>query len=85
MPGFEKLRPERQLEIVNDVRNLRAVDVAAKHLARRPVLVRLGPGSNPLRRDRDLPDARALVLTGSHATAWWPLAEVLHIDVDTTG
>jgi len=29
VPGFEKLRPERQLEIVNDVRNLRAVDAAA--------------------------------------------------------
>jgi hypothetical protein len=26
MPGFDKLRPERQLEIVNDVKNLRAVD-----------------------------------------------------------
>ncbi|PYG01815.1 hypothetical protein SAMN05216184_101279 [Georgenia satyanarayanai] len=29
MPGFDKLRPERQLEIVNDVRNLRAVDALA--------------------------------------------------------
>lgn len=29
MPGFDKLRPERQLEIVNDVRNLRAIDSAA--------------------------------------------------------
>lgn len=26
MPGFDKLRPERQLEIVNDVKNLRAMD-----------------------------------------------------------
>jgi hypothetical protein len=26
MPGFDKLRPERQLEIVNDVKNLRAID-----------------------------------------------------------
>ena len=26
MPGFDKLRPERQLEIVNDVKNLRPVD-----------------------------------------------------------
>ena len=31
MPGFDKLRPERQLEIVNDVKNLRAID----HLANR--------------------------------------------------
>jgi hypothetical protein len=29
MPGFDKLRPDRQLEIVNDVRNLRAVDELA--------------------------------------------------------
>jgi hypothetical protein len=29
MPGFDKLRPERQLELVNDVTNLRAIDSAA--------------------------------------------------------
>ncbi|MFI7495301.1 hypothetical protein ACH9D2_11370 [Kocuria sp. M4R2S49] len=29
MPGFDKLRPERQLEIVNDVKNLRAIDALA--------------------------------------------------------
>jgi hypothetical protein len=29
MPGFDKLRPDRQLEIVNDVKNLRAVDALA--------------------------------------------------------
>ena len=29
MNGFDKLRPERQLEIVNDVKNLRAIDSAA--------------------------------------------------------
>ena len=29
MPGFDKLRPERQLEIVNDVKNLRAIDSLA--------------------------------------------------------
>jgi hypothetical protein len=29
MQGFENLRPERQLEIVNDVRNLRAIDSLA--------------------------------------------------------
>lgn len=29
MNGFDKLRPERQLEVVNDLRNLRAIDSAA--------------------------------------------------------
>lgn len=29
MNGFDKLRPERQLEIVNDVKNLRAIDATA--------------------------------------------------------
>jgi hypothetical protein len=29
MPGFDKLRPERQLEIVNDIKNLRAIDATA--------------------------------------------------------
>jgi hypothetical protein len=29
MPGFDKLRPERQLAIVNDVKNLRAIDALA--------------------------------------------------------
>ncbi|WP_188742450.1 hypothetical protein [Agromyces bauzanensis] len=29
MKGFDALRPERQLEVVNDIRNLRAVDAAA--------------------------------------------------------
>lgn len=31
MKGFAELRPERQLEIVNDVRNLRAIDAAANN------------------------------------------------------
>ena len=31
MPGFDKLRPERQLEIVNDVTNLRAIDRLANN------------------------------------------------------
>jgi hypothetical protein len=29
MRGFDKLRPERQLEIINDLKNLRATDALA--------------------------------------------------------
>ena len=29
MPGFDKLRPERQVELVNDIKNLRAIDALA--------------------------------------------------------
>jgi hypothetical protein len=29
MPGFDKLRPDQQLELVNDVKNLRAIDALA--------------------------------------------------------
>jgi hypothetical protein len=29
MPGFDKLRPERQLEVVKDMKNLRAIDSLA--------------------------------------------------------